>query len=105
MKVPVALVEEYDQPRPQASAGAVEMIRQLVGQLASAEEQQREFAEERLVNMGPAIAETLKAIRAQSPPEVQKKIDGILKQTGAVPNTPGSSPETAPDAPAPQPGS
>jgi hypothetical protein len=35
MKVPVALVEEYNQPRPQASGVVVESIKSLVGELNS----------------------------------------------------------------------
>ena len=80
MKVPVALVEEYNQPRPQASGAVVESIKGLVGELNSDDWKQRDAAQEKLITMGPVVISTIKQIRAAQPPEAQQRIDLVLKQ-------------------------
>jgi len=80
MKVPVALVEEYNQPRPQASGVVVESIKGLVGELNSDDWKQRDAAQEKLIAMGPVVISTIKQIRAAQPPEAQQRIDLVLKQ-------------------------
>jgi len=80
MKVPVALVEEYNQPRPQASGAVVESIKSLVGELNSDDWKARDAAQEKLITMGPVVISTIKQIRAAQPPEAQQRIDLVLKQ-------------------------
>jgi len=80
MKVPVALVEEYNQPRPQTSGAVVESIKSLVGELNSDDWKQRDAAQEKLIAMGPVVISTIKSIRAAQPPEAQQRIDLVLKQ-------------------------
>jgi hypothetical protein len=80
MKVPVALVEEYNQPRPQASGAVVESIKSLVGELNSEDWKQRDAAQEKLIAMGPVVISTIKQIRPAQPPEAQQRIDLVLKQ-------------------------
>ena len=80
MKVPVALVEEYNQPRPQASGAVVESIKSLVGELNSDDWKARDAAQEKLITMGPVVISTIKQIRGAQPPEAQQRIDLVLKQ-------------------------
>src|SRR5436190_15541107 len=80
MKVPVALVEEYNQPRPQASGTVVNSIKDLVGELNSDDWKQRDAAQDKLIAMGTVVISTLKQVRAAQPPEAQQRIDLILKQ-------------------------
>lgn len=80
IKVPVALVEEYSQPRPQPSAAVIESIKGIVTELSADDWKQRDAAQERLVTMGPVVIATLKQVRQQQSPEAQQRIDLILKQ-------------------------
>ncbi len=80
MKVPVALVEEYNQPRPVASGAVVESIKTLVADLNSDDWKARDAAQEKLVAMGPVVISTIKQIRGAQPPEAQQRIDLVLKQ-------------------------
>ncbi len=78
MKVPVALVAEYVQPRPVPSPAVVEGIKGLVVELGADDWKQRDRAQERLTAMGAAVISTLKQLRDQQSPEAQQRIDVIL---------------------------
>jgi len=80
MKVPVALVEEYNQPRPTASGAVVESIKTLVADLNADDWKQRDAAQEKLIAMGPVVISTIKQVRGTQPPEAQQRIDLVLKQ-------------------------
>ncbi len=79
MKVPVALVSEYNQPRPAPSKSVVETIKQLTAELNAEDWKKRDAAQEKLIQMGIVVAPTLKELRASATPEAQQRIDQILK--------------------------
>ncbi|MFI5381000.1 MAG: hypothetical protein ACHRHE_17005 [Tepidisphaerales bacterium] len=79
MKVPVALMSEYNQPRPAPSKTVIESIKQLVAELNAEDWKQRDGAQEKLIQMGVVVAPTLKQLRGSATPEAQQRIDQILK--------------------------
>lgn len=79
IKAPVAMMAQYVQPRPQASATVVDNIKKLVAQLNSDDWKLREKAQEELTQMGVVVLPTLNQIRAAQPPEAQQRIDQIIK--------------------------
>jgi hypothetical protein len=78
VSVPVALLDEYNQPQPQPAANMIEKIKTTVGQLNSDDWKQRDKAEAELTAMGPVVESVLKQMRASQPPEAQQRIDQIL---------------------------
>lgn len=80
IKVPVGLIVNYAQPRPQPSATMLEQIKAVVKDLNAEDWKQRDLAESQLVAMGPSVAAVLKQLRTSQPAEVQQRIDSILKQ-------------------------
>src|SRR5262249_26148121 len=84
LKVPVPLVQQYEQPRPQPSAAMIERIRTVVADLGADDWKQRERAESQLVAMGPAVIGVLKEMRPSVGPEAQQRIDSIVKQLEKV---------------------
>jgi hypothetical protein len=80
MRVPVALVEEYNQPFPQPSEAMVKRVKEQVAQLDADDWKGRDRAEAQLVGMGPAIAGTLRQLRNDQSPEAQQRIDSVLRQ-------------------------
>lgn len=80
MKVPVALVEEYNQPTPQPTEAMIKKVRDTLVELAAEDWKARDRAESALVGMGPVILGTLKDLRGGQTPEVQQRIDSVLKQ-------------------------
>ncbi|MGH7180299.1 MAG: hypothetical protein ACREJC_23170, partial [Tepidisphaeraceae bacterium] len=80
IKVPVGLIEQYDQPQPQPSAMMIERIKALAVELAADDWKQRERAEEQLVAMGPVVVGVLRQLSGTVPPEAQQRIESIIKQ-------------------------
>ena len=80
IKVPVALVEDYAQPRPKPSQAAIDTIKQLVAELSAEDGTQRDAAQEKLTSMGPVVLMVLKELRGAQSPEAQQRIDAIVKQ-------------------------
>jgi hypothetical protein len=78
VSIPVALVEEYNQPRPQPAAGMVEKIKASVAQLNADDWKARDRAEAELTTMGSVVVAVLKDMRANQPPEAQQRIDQII---------------------------
>lgn len=76
--IPIALLEEYSQPRPQPAAGMVEKIKATVAQLNADDWKARDRAEAELTSMGPVVISVLKQLRAAQPPEAQQRIDQVL---------------------------
>ncbi len=93
LRVPVALVGEYDQPIPAPSAATVDRIKALAGQLADPDWKTRDRAEAELVSMGPAVLGVLTDLRPSAVAEAQQRIDAIGKQL-----TEQSAPKPAPPA-------
>jgi hypothetical protein len=96
MRVPVALVEEYNQPFPQPSEAMVKRVKEQVAQLDADDWKGRDRAEAQLVGMGPAIAGTLRQLRNDQSPEARQRIDSVLKQLEkqageARPTNPGAA--------------
>ena len=78
LAIPIALLEEYNQPQPAPAAGMVEKIKSAVAQLNADEWKARDRAEAELTAMGPVVVGVLKQMRADQPPEAQQRIDQIL---------------------------
>ena len=78
VSVPVALVEEYNQPQPTPAANVIEKIKATVAQLNNDDWKQRDKAEAELTSMGPVVIGILKQMRPSQPPEAQQRIDQIL---------------------------
>jgi hypothetical protein len=102
LRIPVALVQEYSQPRPQPSAAVIASIKTMVTDLNAEDWKQRDAAQERLITMGPAVIATLRELRDQQPPEAQQRIDVIIKQLeqAAAKNKPSGANATTPMPPA-----
>jgi hypothetical protein len=99
VKVPVALVEEYQQPQPAPAAAMIDRIKAVVADLNADDWKQRDRAEASLVGIGPIAISVLKELRGGQPPEAQQRIDSIVKELekqrdGAR----GSAPKPAPAA-------
>ncbi len=80
IKVPVALVEEYQQPQPAPSGAIVDRIKSVVKDLNADDWKQRDRAEAALVSIGPVAIGILKELRGTQPPEAQQRIDSIVKE-------------------------
>jgi len=80
MRVPVALVDEYNQPTPQPNEAMIKRIKDAVTELSADDWKARDRAESSLVNIGPMAAGTLKQLRTEQKPDVQQRIDSVLKQ-------------------------
>lgn len=82
IKVPVALVEDYEQPRPKPSQAAIDTIKQLVAELSAEDGTKRDAAQEKLTSMGPVVLMIIQEMKAAQSPEGQQRIDAIVKQLG-----------------------
>jgi hypothetical protein len=80
VKIPVALIDKYNNPEPLPSPIMIDKIKSMVGELSADDFKQREQAEQQLVAMGPAVAAVLKQMSGSQPPEAQQRIESILKQ-------------------------
>ncbi len=78
ISVPVALIQEYNQPQPTPASGMVDKIKANVAQLNADDWKTRDRAEAELTAMGPAVVSVLKQLRPSQPPEAQQRIDQIL---------------------------
>ncbi|HEX2971546.1 MAG TPA: hypothetical protein VHP11_04400 [Tepidisphaeraceae bacterium] len=103
LNVPVSLVKEYSQPRPQPSAAVIEGIKALVAELNADDWKQRDRAQERLVTMGSIVIPTLKQLRGEQSPEAQQRIDLMLKQLDKGAAGPSNSQPAGAVAPVPPP--
>ena len=83
MHVPIDLVRSYSNPSAQPSALMMDRIKAIVADLNADDWKQRDAAEEELVKIGAGVGPTLKAMRDQQPPEVQQRIDSVLKKLSA----------------------
>jgi hypothetical protein len=77
LSVPVALIQQYTQPRPRPSKAILEGIKQLVAALGDADFQKREEAQAKLLTMGVVILSTLQDLRPTQNTEAQMRIDQI----------------------------
>jgi hypothetical protein len=80
MKVPVALLEDYNQPQPRPSPSMVEKIKAIIVDLNADDWKQRDRATAALISLGPVASSALKELRAKQPPEAQKAIDIVLQK-------------------------
>jgi hypothetical protein len=78
LSIPIALLDEYNQPQPAPAAGMVDKIKQAVAQLNADEWKARDRAEAELTAMGSVVTGVLKQMRPDQPPEAQQRIDQIL---------------------------
>jgi hypothetical protein len=80
IKIPVALLTEYQNSSPDPSSSMVERVKAVVADLSADDWKQRERAEAQLVEMGPVIKGVLKQIAGSAPPEAQHRIDSVLRE-------------------------
>jgi hypothetical protein len=80
VKVPVALLQEYQQPSPAPAGQMVDRIKATVKELNADDWKVRDRAEATLVSMGPVAIGVLKDLRAAQPPEAQQRIDSVIKE-------------------------
>jgi hypothetical protein len=78
VKVPIVLVEDYEQPLPKPSAAMVGRIKELVTALNADDWNARQKAQDKLTAMGDITVSVLKDLRASQPEEGQSRIDQIL---------------------------
>jgi hypothetical protein len=78
LRIAANLVEDYVQPRPQASDNVVATIKSLVERLNADDWRSRDEAQEKLIAMGPIALGTLKDLRMKEGPEAQQRIDLIV---------------------------
>jgi len=78
LSVPVALIEEYDQPEPAPSSAMVEKIKETVGRLNAEDWKERDRAVAELTEMGSVVGPVVKQMRPNQPPEAQQRIDQVL---------------------------
>lgn len=103
MKVPVALVEQYVQPRPQPSPAVMQTIKALVAGLDAEDWKARDAAQEQLIAMGTIVIAPLKQMKPSQSPEAQQRIDIILKRVESAPAGGKSRPAGASAVPVPPP--
>jgi hypothetical protein len=101
VKVPVALLSEYQQPSPAPADQMVDRIKATVKELNAEDWKVRDHAEATLVAMGPVAFGVLKELRSAQPPEAQQRIDSVIKelekQRDSAPKaTSGPKPGTGP---------
>ncbi|HSV14616.1 MAG TPA: hypothetical protein VLI90_10165, partial [Tepidisphaeraceae bacterium] len=94
VRVPIALIQNYSNPQSKAPTMMLDRIKAIVADLNADDWKQRDNAEHQLVNLGPAVAGTLKSLREKQPPEAQQRIDSVLKQLENQPKE--RAPEPAP---------
>ncbi|MBV8782071.1 MAG: hypothetical protein JO353_11805 [Phycisphaerae bacterium] len=80
ISAPVALIDAYTQPQPQASAAMKQQIQATVKDLAADDWKQREKAEAALVAMGTAVVPELKQLEPAQPPEAQERIEAVVRK-------------------------
>jgi hypothetical protein len=73
LKVPVALVAEFNQPQPKPADGMLTRVKEIVEKLNAEDWKARDEAQKQLVAMGPSIAPLLKQLRPNQPPEAQQR--------------------------------
>lgn len=84
MRVPVALIEQYDQPQPQPSDDMKEKIRKVIADLNAEDWKQRDRAQAALTSMGPVAIPVIRELMDGQPPEAQERmkkiVEDLLKQ-------------------------
>jgi hypothetical protein len=80
VKVPVALLSEYQQPSPAPADQMVDRIKATVKELNAEDWKVRDHAEATRVAMGPVAIGVLKELRPSQPPEAQQRIDSVIKE-------------------------
>lgn len=76
VKVPAALVTEYNQPLPQPSPGVIEKIKAIVADLNAEDWKQRDQAEAQLISLGQAVVGVIKQMHRPSP---QRRSSGSIR--------------------------
>jgi hypothetical protein len=98
LRVPVAMVKRYAQPRPRPSPQVVERIKAVVADLNGDDWKTRDRAAAQLASIGPSAAAVLKELRDGQPPEVRQRIDQILAGFEGKPQNVAPTPKPPPPA-------
>jgi len=80
VEVPTAALREYQNPQPFPSQSIVQKTKEQVALLNAEDWKQREAAEAALVNLGPTIVGVLQSSTGDQPPEVQQRLQSVLKR-------------------------
>ncbi len=76
--VPVAAIQDYENPQPFPAGGTVERANAAIARLSAEDWKDRETAESQLINMGPSVISVLEAARDTASPEVQQRLNGLV---------------------------
>jgi hypothetical protein len=98
LRVPVAMVKRYAQPRPRPSPQVVERIKAVVAELNGDDWKTRDRAAAQLASIGPSAGAVLKELRDGQPPEVRQRIDQILAGFEGKPQNVAPTPKPQPPA-------
>ena len=80
LKLPLALLQSYQQPQPSPGKETQQKITELVKELSNADWKARDRAQQGLVAIGPAATGSLRRAREGAEGDVQARIDAILKE-------------------------
>jgi hypothetical protein len=80
VRVPIALLENYDQPLPLPSPLMVERIKQVARDLDSDDWRVRDRAQSQILAVGPPAMSVLKQIQPTAPAETSQRIDLIISR-------------------------
>lgn len=96
LKVPLALLEEYQQPQPTPSKEMEQKILALIKELSAEDFKVRDRAQQSLMSMGPVSIGALKRLRDGQPAEAQQRIETILKELEKTKDKPTTGAGAAP---------
>jgi hypothetical protein len=79
VKVPLAVVAEYEQPYPEPPPQTLERVKQIVADLNAEDWKERDRAQGQLASMGPVVIGVLREMRPLQSAEGQRRIDVVLE--------------------------
>lgn len=80
IRVPVSLIDVYEQPLPFPSPPIIERIRRIARDLDADQWKTRDAAQTKIMEIGPSAMSVLKQIRPGAPAEVGQRIDLIMNR-------------------------
>jgi hypothetical protein len=109
LRIPISLIDLYNQPLPLPSSATAKRIRQVVRDLDSDDWKTREHAQNQILMIGPPAMAVLKQLQPSAPAEAAQRIELIinrlssqLEKANGVSN--GTGEREADDALPPDPG-
>jgi hypothetical protein len=80
IRVPIALLDRYDQPLPVPSPPVIERIRQVAKDLDADDWKVRDRAQSQILAIGPPVMSVLSELRPKAPAEAAQRIEVILNR-------------------------